>query len=130
MISGSGGRAPSRSSLMKHRLHIVLVAAVVGIFPSWSGAGEVVPTFAFGDVSCGAWASSQNDAPTRQIYLFWFRGFVSGYNYGSETNQVQLYAMPDSDTLSLYIDNYCRENPLLPFTSAAFQLVKEVRVKK
>ncbi len=37
--------------------------------------------------------------------------------------------MPDLASLALYIDKYCRENPLNPFTLAAFSLVKDQRVK-
>ena len=35
--------------------------------------------------------------------------------------------MPNDATLSLYIDKFCRENPLKPFVSAAFDLVRELR---
>jgi hypothetical protein len=54
---------------------------------------------------------------------------VSGYNFGNPNNQVSLQAMPNQETLSLYVDKYCRENPLKPFVSAAFKLVEEVREK-
>jgi hypothetical protein len=112
-------------------LHLFLIV-VIGFFPLVSVAGEndLVPVLSFADTSCGAWTRSQRDRSMRQIYLYWFRGFVSGYNYGSETKQVPLNAMPDQDTLSLYVDKYCREQPLRPFIGAAFQLVEELRVKK
>ncbi len=115
-------------------LYLILIV-VIGIFPAISAAGEndrseiiVFPSFT--DISCGAWARSQKDEPTRQVYLYWFRGFVSGFNYGSETKTVPLNATPDPDTLSLYVDKYCREHPLLPFISAAVELVNEISVKK
>ena len=63
----------------------------------------------------------------RAQYAYWFRGFVSGYNFGNPYNQVGLGRMPDLDTLALYIDKYCREKPLTPFTFAAFDLVRELR---
>jgi hypothetical protein len=112
-------------------LHLLLIV-VIGFLPPISVAGEndPVPILSFADTSCGAWTRSQQDEVMRQMYLFWFRGFVSGYNYGSETKQVPLNAMPDQDRLSLCIDKYCREHPLLPFTGAAFQLIKELRVRK
>ena len=112
-------------------LHLILIV-LIGIFPlvSVGGENDPVPIFSFADTSCGAWTKSQQDGSMRQIYLYWFRGFVSGYNLGSETKQVPMNAMPDQDTLSLYVDKYCREHPLLPFIGAAFQLVKELSVKK
>lgn len=54
------------------------------------------------------------------------RGFVSGYNAGSNDRTVPLDAMPNQETLALYIDKHCRENPLSPFFGAAFTLVEEI----
>jgi hypothetical protein len=88
-----------------------------------------IAVLSFEDTSCGAWERSNSEPPTRQVYLYWFRGFVSGYNYGSPRYQVSLQAMPDPDTLVLFIDKFCKEQPLRPFTSAAFQLVHEQRAR-
>ena len=90
---------------------------------------RVVPMLIFEDASCGAWVRSQSDTSARQVYLYWFRGFVSGYNHGSSSYQVPLDAMPNQETLALFIDKHCRENPLQPFISAAFTLVDAQRVK-
>jgi hypothetical protein len=84
----------------------------------------------FEDTSCGAWVRSQSSSSARQVYLYWFRGFVSGYNYGNPSYQIPLGAMPDPETLTLYIDKFCRDKPLLPFINAAFRLVDEQRVKQ
>ena len=84
----------------------------------------------FEDTSCGAWIKSQSSVSARQVYLYWFRGFVSGYNYGNPAYQVPLAAMPDPETPTLYIDKFCRDKPLLPFINAAFNLVEEQRVKQ
>jgi hypothetical protein len=94
-----------------------------------SQARDAIPVMSFDDTSCGAWSRSQNTAQLREVYLFWIRGFVSGFNHGSRQYQVQLGAMPDNDTLALYVDTFCRENPLSPFIGAAFKLVETQRVK-
>ena len=83
----------------------------------------------FDDVSCGAWVRSRSNPEARQVYLYWFSGLVSGYSYGSLSHQVPLHAMPDQDTLVLFVDKHCSENPLRSFTSAAITLVGEQRVK-
>jgi hypothetical protein len=88
----------------------------IGIFfarPAFAADKQLVAMFSFKD-SCGEWVASQDDPSTRNVYLFWFRGFVSGFNYGSNMREVPLDAFPDNDTLALYIDKYCRENPLKP----------------
>jgi hypothetical protein len=92
-----------------------------------AGPVEPIALPSFNDTSCGAWAKSAGNNLERAQYTYWFRGFVSGYNFGRPDNQVGLGRMPDSDTLALYIDKYCRENPLRPFVSAAFYLVEELR---
>jgi len=63
----------------------------------------------FQDTSCGAWAKSAGNESVRAQYHYWFRGFVSGYNFANPGNQVSLDRMPDSATLDLYVDKYCRE---------------------
>jgi hypothetical protein len=85
-----------------------------------------VSVFSYDDTSCGTWFKSANVEWARAQYLSWFRGFVSGYNVGNPGNQVQLERMPNADTLYLFIDKYCRENPLDPFVSAAFILVEQL----
>jgi hypothetical protein len=86
-----------------------------------------VNVFSFADTSCGEWVHSKNNKLSRAIYAAWFRGFVSGYNFGNSANQVGLDKMPDEAALAVYIDNYCRENPKLPFIGAAIPLVQEIR---
>lgn len=116
---------------MLQKLLVWQISALMLLSPLCVGAGESspVPMAAFDDNSCGAWMQSEKYPATRNIYIHWFRGFVSGYNFGSETQQVPHSEMPSKATLSLYIDKHCRENPLLPFISAAVALVKEQRVK-
>jgi hypothetical protein len=86
-----------------------------------------VNVFSFADTSCAEWVHSKNNKLSRAIYGAWFRGFVSGYNFGNSANQVALDKMLDEAALALYIDNYCRDNPKLPFIGAAIPLVQEIR---
>jgi len=86
--------------------------------------------FSYEDTSCGVWVKSTEKEWARAQYLSWFRGFVSGYNFGNPGNQVPIGRMPDEQTLYLFIDKYCRENPLNPFVSAAFKLVEESRINQ
>jgi len=79
--------------------------------------------FSFKDTSCAAWKRSQGRGPERDQYISWFRGFVSGYNYASAQ---QAGTMPDSESLSLFIDKYCEKNPSKPFIGAAFLLINEL----
>jgi hypothetical protein len=87
----------------------------------------MVHMHSFSNISCGQWTESQKEMWLRQTYIYWFRGFVSGYNFGSELYEVTNNRLPDNPTLALYVDKFCRENPLQDFISAAFPLVKELR---
>jgi hypothetical protein len=109
------------------RSAVLLVIVAFMLSPPSVAADDPIALFSFQDTSCGAWAKSAHDKLGRAQYDSWFRGFVSGYNFGNPTNQVQLERMPDPDTLALYVDKYCRENPLNPFVSAALDLVRELR---
>ncbi len=86
-----------------------------------------IAIFSFEDISCGAWTRSQGDEILRAQYGTWFRGFVSGYNFGNPANQVLLGAMPDPVAVAAYVDKFCRDNPLLTFVAAAVPLVQEIR---
>jgi hypothetical protein len=86
-----------------------------------------VNIFSFADTSCAEWQRSKGQEPLRTIYGVWFRGFVSGYNFGNSANQVALDKMPDLENMALYVDKYCQENPTLPFIGAAIRLVQEIR---
>ena len=88
---------------------------------------ETITTYGFDDDSCGAWVKSEGNVPVRSLYYSWFRGFVTGHNYGNYANpkkQVRLERL-SNETLQLYISKFCQDHPLDPFTFAAYHLVKE-----
>ena len=105
------------------------VAALCLLNFSITAAQDVpdIAIFSFEDISCAAWTRSRDDEAVRTIYGTWFRGFVSGYNFGNSANQVPQDKMPDPPELFAYIDKYCRDNPLLSFVAAAGPLVQEIR---
>lgn len=104
--------------------------AILICSPVFADNGPPIAVLSFDNTSCGVWVGSANNEVARAQYISWFRGFVSGHNFANRTNQVPLDSMRDEKTLALYIDKYCRENPLNPFVSASFELVQELRPKK
>lgn len=101
---------------------------IFSISSSYSETKNIINMHVFDDNSCGAWVQSADDPNIRQVYTQWFRGFLSGYNYGDEKYTVNTNI--NAATITLFIDKYCRENPLMPFTSASLKLTKELRTKK
>jgi hypothetical protein len=109
------------------RLRPLMLLALVLSTRAGTPTEPPINVLSFADTSCGAWTRSLGNESVRAQYNYWFRGFVSGYNFGRPDNQVRLGRMPDHDTLALYIDKECRENPLRRFDAAAFDLVRELR---
>ncbi|HVY08099.1 MAG TPA: hypothetical protein VHB46_19145 [Burkholderiales bacterium] len=89
-----------------------------------------IATFAFDDVTCTAWARSASDKLLRTQYGIWFRGFVSGYNFGNPGNQVLLGKLPDPPALASSVDKFCRDNPSASFVEAIIPMVRELRQVK
>lgn len=87
---------------------------------------QQVSIMGFSKMSCGDWVASQHSDVARAQYLAWLRGFASGYNSSTVTGQVRYEDFPDTASLELYIDKYCRENPLAIFPGAAFALMREL----
>lgn len=107
--------------------YVVLLLALSCVSAAASAQDRPIAMFSFADTSCSQWVKSANVTWDRAQYDWWFRGFVTGYNFGNPENQVPLGRMPNSETLYLFVDKYCRDNPLHPFVSAAFKLVEELR---
>ena len=110
------------------KLLFIFLTFILLISSSYSETKNTFYMHNFDDSSCGAWTQSNNNPQLRHIYIQWFRGFLSGYNYGDEKYTIN--SKLNYDTISLYIDKFCRENPLRLFTSATIPLVKELRVKQ
>src|SRR6266446_5805545 len=107
-----------------------MVPLVVGFVHSSASLAQGPPeftVFTFGDTSCAAWTKSQTDAALRAQFQAWFRGFVSGYNFGNSANQVLSGTMPNPANIALYVDKFCRENPTLDFIGIVTPLIQEIR---
>ena len=93
------------------------------------GAQDAQPAtnmVSFADNSCAAWVKSEGNVSVRGTYLYWFRGFVSGYNWGNPTHQVASDKMPNNPTIDSYVNKFCRENPQQPFIMAAPALIRDL----
>jgi hypothetical protein len=112
-------------------LRFKFLIALVVLFLANATNAQTVNSYEFDDSTCGAWSKSEGNPLLRSKYFSWFRGFVTGYNYSSyhnQNNQVRLERLSD-ETLHLYVNKYCQENPLAHFTYAATKLVKELTAK-
>lgn len=80
---------------------------------------DQVKMLGFDDMSCTAWAASNNDIDRRQAYLVWMRGVLTGHNYALQSQQVSTIS---TGTIENYIQRYCRSNPTGLFSDGIFRL--------
>jgi len=82
-----------------------------------------------GSTSCAQYRAdrSGNDA-MHFINLNWVKGFITGVNYirMKEQESAQIGAGLDLDALTLWIDNYCVQNPAASLVDAGAALVDEL----
>jgi len=104
-----------------------MLALGVSIFVVFA-SGEVsadTRSIAFEVSSCSGWTTSANDETMRDLYLTWFRGFVSGSDFSSKPQRTSVRVLP-MPTLVASVDKFCRENPHQNFLQAALNLVSEL----
>jgi len=79
--------------------------------------------------SCGSYqADRKKNGSMHYIDLNWAKGFITGVNFiHAETKgNPQLGGGLDLDALTLWIDNYCRNNPQASLSDASSALVNEL----
>lgn len=90
------------SMVSKAILVISVVFLMSATSPSFAGGSRL------GVVKCGDWVKNRNDR-TATPYEFWLLGYLSGISMELGKN---FLANTNSASLELWMDNYCRNNPL------------------
>ena len=84
-----------------------------------------------GVVGCGKWiAASERKASDGYLFIF-YQGWVLGFLSGSavQTNK-DILKNTDNESLYLWIDNYCRANPLKSLIYGSDALFEELKKKE
>lgn len=76
-----------------------------------------------GQTDCGTWIKINRPADRG-----WILGYLSGINT-DKNNQDILRKLDSAEQTILFVDNYCRNNPLEKTSSAAWQLLIELAKK-
>ena len=63
-------------------------------------------------ISCGAWVKERKeDSWTKEVYTAWITGYITAYN--RQTPDVySILGSADLESVLLWMDKYCQENPL------------------
>lgn len=81
-----------------------------------------------GTTSCGSYAAASKKENLAALHVSWAQGFLSGMNLAyARSSGKDLVLLPDSDTIQLYLDKYCRNNPLKSPLDGASNLFDELR---
>lgn len=111
----------------KNRLKEIMKIKVIGIVLLLSqslsyGAGVT----SFGDYDCGEWFTKRNVAKA------WLLGYLSGINAMAADEKKRydpLSNLNSADQAYLWIDNYCKANPLKQLNAAGQLLYLELQNK-
>lgn len=103
------------------------VALLLGlIFPTVSQAGQVY--IGAGSDSCGSWVEARKTSGAAALqYNAWVFGYLSGLNMLSPGD---FLVKPDGPAILVWMDNYCRANPLKKIINASDSLAIELGTSK
>lgn len=91
------------------------------VFACNTAIAQTKPT-QFGNFDCGKWVNAPD-----LISKAWLAGYVSGINYATATNTTDpLGKVSSIDQIFLWMDNYCRSNPLKSVQNGAAALYSEL----
>ena len=88
----------------------IALSVVILLFCCSVNAGEIKGA---GAVTCGTWIESRKNG-TWRTEINWILGFISSYNHNIYigTNPDGVFGNTDANSLALWMDNFCNENPL------------------
>ena len=110
----------------------VLVAVSIPIMaialtPASITPGQALPPaniYGLGAVSCGTWTKLSTTDPAGQA---WVEGYVTAWSLaGAVVPGGKPLETTDSNAIRGFVDAYCKEHPLDPVRTAAYQLVLEL----
>ena len=108
---------------MKTNLLIAVIAMTI------SGLVFAQTKASFGRADCGEWVKSQTTGTQKQRDRAWLLGFLSGLNQ-DDFYENALDKVSSAAQIFLWMDNYCKNNPLEKVTKGAFRLFGELLFKK
>jgi len=83
----------------------------------------------FGVVDCGQWVNDRVPAE-KEFNKGWLLGYLSGLNLGNPGSKDQLLKVNSADQIFLWMDNYCRANPLQKVRLGADALFEELERRR
>lgn len=116
------------------RLRLVVLAVALAPSPALSQTTiphRTEPTMIYGlqpEPSCGKWTAERAVRSGQAVQMqSWILGFLTALNLYVPATEGNIARTADIEGFYGWLDQYCRENPLNAFTSAAMALASELQ---
>jgi hypothetical protein len=107
-------------------LRVMLVLFAIG-FSTNSNGGIVTE---LGMTSCGNWVKDKVENPASRIQAeSWLAGYISGANVWKADGNLDILAKTNAESIHLWMDNYCKDNPSKYVNDGAYDLIFELYQK-
>jgi len=103
-----------------------LLTALIAIAVSSTAIGQTITTI--GNIDCGKWIKRKNHPMEELRTISWLSGFMTGLNFGDQFRNDPLKRV-SADQIALWMDNYCRANPLRSVANGGEILMMELSVR-
>lgn len=105
--------------------------ALVGLMAGTEVQAET-KTYGLGGSSCGGFVSASEATRTGSqqsvySYMMWFSGYAT---MASGQTGIDYFKGSDTESMQLWLESYCRANPLAMFNEAAVHLMVELHKKQ
>ena len=108
-----------------HRvLRMALMALALASSAGQAQTGDVVMIAGEGNNTCVKWAEFRlTNSPLTHIVVMWVQGFVTGQNYFATQKEFKVIPA-DSEDIKLWLDTFCRMNPLAYVVQGALAFIE------
>ena len=107
------------------------IAGLVGLIVCEGAMAEAM-TYGLGTTTCGLFVTAAEEARAGQqygiqAYMTWFSGYAT---MASGQSNIDYFKGTDTKSVQLWLENYCRVNPLNTFNAAAVSAMVELHRKQ
>lgn len=92
---------------------------------SFAAPSDLIEMRNYGVPDCGEWIKQNSNSQKA-----WLLGFLSGLNVNEPTHQNPLGRLQSADQAFLWVDNFCRQNPLKNVFEGGYRLLDELNGSK
>ncbi len=109
---------------MRYITRLVIVSTLTVLLSSTVSAQAIAGA---GTVSCGEMLSAISDERQLEFtFQSWSQGFMSALNRSRYSNGLDTVDISDNEGQWLWLQDYCRDNPLVSFLIASNRLFEEL----